>query len=261
MKSQPAIRAAQAGFTLIEMMISVAIFVIICGASFGLLASNQRRNQTEAQMADSFEEARLGLDQIVRDVSDAGYPPANQFALLPVVTNYAQTPVAWSPGPYPNTPCTIGVTCVTPSAFDVVFEEDYDHSGVVRWVRYQLVGTTLMRGVLAKPVGLDPVAAFVAGTMVPYIRNVMNNATPVQIGQIQALYPAMFPGGNPVPVFNYTLDSTAGAVGCAFAVNSPCNVRNVQITLIVQARNPDATSGNLRLVELNGLGQRMNPNH
>jgi prepilin-type N-terminal cleavage/methylation domain-containing protein len=250
----------QSGFTLIEMLVSVLIFVLISGTMFQLLTSTQRSGQTDAQIRDSFQEARLGLDQIVRDVSDAGYPPANHFSTLPLVSGYAQTPIAWSPT-YPTTPCTIGGTCTTPGSYDVIFEEDYDGSGTVKWVRYQLNGTTLWRGVTNKVAATDPATATsAAGVMYPYVQNVMNNASSAQITAIRATYPTMFPGGNPVPIFNYTLDPTTGASGCAAAASSPCNVRDVQVTLIVQAPQRDAQTRALRLVELNGRGHRMNPN-
>src|SRR6267154_998360 len=147
-----ATQTKQAGFTLLEMMVSVAIFVVISGAIFGLLDLSQKRYQTESQLLDTFQEGRLGLDQIVRDVSNSGFPPANHFTVLPAVGSYTQSPVAWSPN-YPLVACQVGVTCITPGPFDVILEEDYDGSGVVRWVRYQLVGTTLMRGVAPKVAG------------------------------------------------------------------------------------------------------------
>ena len=253
-------RNKQSGFTLLEMMVSVLVFVLISGTIFQILSSTQRKGQTESEFRDTFQEARLGLDQIVRDISDAGYPPANHFSVLPAVAGYAQTPVAWSPN-YPATTCTVGGTCTTPSAYDVIFEEDYDGSGAVKWVRYQLQGTTLWRGVTPKVAGVDPATATsVVGVMYPYVQNVMNNASAAQIGQIRATYPAMFPGANPVPIFNYTLDATTGTAGCLAAVSSPCNIRDVQVTLIVQAPQRDAQNNVLRLVELNGRGHRLNPN-
>jgi prepilin-type N-terminal cleavage/methylation domain-containing protein len=249
----------QSGFTLLEMLVSVLVFILISGTIFQLLTNTQKSGQTDSQMRDTFQEARLGLDQIVRDINDAGYPPANQFTALPVVTNYAQSPIAWSPN-YPVTPCTVGGTCTSPGSYDIIFEEDYDGTGV-KWIRYQLQGTTLWRGVTPKVAGTDPVTATnAAGVMYPYVQNVMNNAPSAQITQIRATYPNMFPGGNPVPIFNYTLDNSTGTAGCVAALNSPCNVRAVQVRLIVQTPQRDATSRTLRLVELNGQGRRMNPN-
>jgi prepilin-type N-terminal cleavage/methylation domain-containing protein len=247
----------QTGFTLIELMVSVTIFTILSAAMFGLLNLSQERNRVESQFLDTFQEARLGLDQIVREASDSGFPPANHFSVLPAVGNYAQSPVAWSPA-YPITVCAASVTCATPGPFDVIFEEDYDGTGVVRWIRYQLQGTTLMRGVTPKVAG-DPDAPTLA-VLAPYILNVMNNAPAAQIAAIQVNYPAMFPGGAAVPIFTYITDPPLGAAGCIAALASPCNIRDVGVTLIVQSPQRDTTNQQLRLVELNGRGRRSNPN-
>jgi prepilin-type N-terminal cleavage/methylation domain-containing protein len=257
----------QQGFTLIELMLSAAIFTLLSGAIFALLVPSQMRFQTESQLVSAFEEARLGLDQIVRDVNVAGYPAIGNFSQTPAAGSYAITPVAWNPG-YPTPPaCLIGTagggTCVTPGDFDLIVEGDVDGSGV-KWIRYQLVGTTLMRGVAPKA-GPDPIAA-TASVMFPFVLNVMNNAGNAQIAQIKAIpaYAGMFPGGNPVPVFQYTCDAaTAGAapMPCTNAGtnNSPQSIRDVSITLIVMTPRPDAQTGRLRLVELNGRAHRINP--
>jgi len=258
----------QTGFTLLELMVSVAIFVVISGAIFGLLGSSQKQFRTESEVLGSFQEARLGLDQIVRDANDSGYPPQNHFAVLPAANLYAIGPIGWMPG-YPTaTPCLIGTagggTCTSPTDFDVIFEEDInDGTGVVQWIRYRLVGTTLQRGTTPKVVGQDPVTATnVAGVMLPYVTNVMNNPGAVRIGQFQAAYPGMFPGGVAQPIFQYTCDTPAGTVLCqsAGASNSTANVRDVEITLIVMTPERDFTTQKLRLVELNGRGHRINPN-
>jgi prepilin-type N-terminal cleavage/methylation domain-containing protein len=258
----------QRGFTLIEMLISVAVFVVICGAIFSLLNLAQKRNQTELELAASFQDARLGLDQIIRDADDSGYPPQNQFSVTPAANLYAYSSVAWSPT-YPATPCQIGTagggTCVSPGDFDVIFEEalSNNNAGVV-WIRYQLQGTTLLRGVVNKTAGADPVAqTSAAGVMIAYVQNVVNNATAAQIAQFRATYPAMFPGGNPQPVFQFNCDTPAGPVLCQNAgiYNSPTYVRDVQVRLIVKTNLVDAQTGLPRLVELNGRGHRLNPNH
>src|SRR5216684_6426127 len=176
-------------------MVSIAIFVVLTGAMFGLLDLSQKRSQTESQVLASFQEARLGLDQIVRDVSGAGYPPLNHFSVAPPANLYAVSPVAWNPS-YPATPCQIGTagggTCASPGDFDLILEGDVDGTGVVEWIRYQLQGTTLFRGVMTPKGAGDPVAAiFGAGVMLPYVLNVMNTAPPAQIAQFQAAYPAM----------------------------------------------------------------------
>src|SRR3989475_9947250 len=97
----------QAGFTLIELLTALGIFLIVCGAAFTLLASSQQRYQTESQVLTSFQEARLALDQIVRDVNDSGYPPPTYF-VSGAPEQSASSPFAWSLGAgYPNTSCQI----------------------------------------------------------------------------------------------------------------------------------------------------------
>ena len=253
MTPRPA-RKSQSGFTLIELMVSVAIFLLVCGAVFELMRTTQNSFRTESQVLSSFEQARLGLDQIVRDVNDSGYPPQNHFSGAAPATAYAASPIAWSPNYAPTTPCQIGTTCVTPGPFDLILEGDVDNTGV-QWIHYQLVGTTLFRGMAPKAAG-DPVV----GPMLPYVLNVMNNATPAQIAQFQAAYPAMFPGGNPQPLFQFWCDTQTGPVLCAAGNNSPANVRDVDITLIVMTPNTDAQTNQVHLVELNGRGHRVNPN-
>jgi prepilin-type N-terminal cleavage/methylation domain-containing protein len=269
----------QQGFTLIELMVSTAIFILLSGAIFALLTPSQMQFQTESQLVSAFEEARLGMDQIVRDVNVAGYPAISNFSQSPTNSSqYASTPIAWNPGytAAPSAPCVIGTagggTCVTPGDFDLIVEGNVDGSGVA-WIRYQLVGTTLMRGAVAKGPGADPANA-TAPVMLPYVLNVMNNAVGVpgvQIAQIKAIpaYASMFPGGNPVPVFQFTCDTATGAAAPCNSLppcpplaangNCPQSIRDVSITLIVMTPQPDAQTGQLRLVELNGRAHRINP--
>ncbi len=205
----------------------------------------------------------------MRDVGDAGFPPRSFFFVAPLANLYAATPFAWPAPNYPLNACVV-VACTTPNGFDLIIETDYGGTGAnagVRWIRYQLPAagpntpTTLLRADVAKVAAADPDAT-TAAALLPYLQNVMNNATGAQIAQIRAAYPNMFPGGNPVPVFTYTFDTPTSALvgGCTSVASAPCNIRDVSITLIVQSLSRDAQSQNLRLVELNGLAHRVNPN-
>src|SRR5712692_3011461 len=101
MSSGPSDRR-QVGFTLIELMVALGIFLLITGAAFTLLGTSKKHYQTESQVLTSFQEARLGLDQIVRDVNDAGYPPPT-FLNSSSPTLSVSSPFAWSPS-YPLPP-------------------------------------------------------------------------------------------------------------------------------------------------------------
>ena len=260
----------QLGFSLLEMMVGAAIFLVISGAVMSLLGVSQKRYKTDTQVLSAFQEARLALDQMSRDIGDAGYPPQNQFtnaSLNP--TGYAQSPFAWLGTVYPTTPCTLGGTCTAPGDFDIIVETDIDNNGTVDWVRYQLVGTTLYRGVVPKTVA-GPTAAFATpGVMPPYVTNVVNNAPAATIASLNTDYPGLFPGGNPVPVFTYNCDlpsppnpagSTATCSAAAGTSNSPTNIREVGITLIVRTQGTDEQSGEIRAVSLKGMARRINPN-
>jgi prepilin-type N-terminal cleavage/methylation domain-containing protein len=255
------------GFTLIELLVAMAVFLLICGAMFGLLQLSQQRYSSETQLSGAFQEARLAVDQISRDVNDAGFPSAGLFSKLPDATLYAVTPVAWYPG-YSSTSCFMGTggggTCTTPGDFDLIVETTLQTptGPGVSWIRYQLQGTTLYRAVVAKTDGDPSVPTSAAGVMVPFLTNVMNNATG-QFSQIKASYPVMFPTGNPVPIFQYMCDTPAGTVACpnAGTYNSPQNIRDVDITLIVETQQSDAQTGQIKLIELNGRGHRLNPSN
>jgi prepilin-type N-terminal cleavage/methylation domain-containing protein len=267
------------GFTLIELLVALGIFLLITGAAFALLGSSQQRYQTESQVLMSFQEARLGLDQMVRDINDAGFPPPTFFSSSYPLQS-ASSPFGWSPGYTVPTPCQIGTagggTCFTPGDFDIIIETDPNPQDptcapncLVQWIRYTLQGTILMRGIAYKASSADPaVQTSLPGVLVPFVQNVVNNVCPPQIPLCQAAYPGIFPGGTPVPIFAYTCDTPTApqypAPSCASlgvgADNSPANIRDVTITLIVAAPLPDATTGVPRLVQLSGRGRRVNPN-
>ena len=283
------IKKPERGFTLIEMLAALGIFLLVTAAAFTLLTSSQERYQTDAQVLNSFQEARLGLDQMVRDIDDAGFPPQG-FLAAPnnPFDHIARVPFAWSAAAgYPVTACQIGLgTCTTssdptPGDFDIIIETNTDPSRdplcsptcPVQWIRYQLGGpngTTLMRGVADKSPGAEPDGATV-GQLAPFVQSVVNNSPNLQIGQFQlsAAYPALFPAGAPVPMFQYTCETPIAAplnppVSCPGLGNnpdnSPANIRDVVITLIVAAPSPDSVTGRPRLVQLSGRGRRINPN-
>jgi prepilin-type N-terminal cleavage/methylation domain-containing protein len=268
------------GFTLLEMMVSMGIFLLICASAFTLLGTTQQSYQAESQVLNSFEEAQLGLDQIVRDVNDAGYPPPNQFENYqfgsttnsPDPRMVADTAVAWSPNLYPGPPmpCYLGgggPPCNTPGPDGIFLESNpnpQDPTRQVEYIRYKMDpnSNTLLRGTFLKVAGQDPYQAHPDNTLVPFVQNVMNQASPAQIAAINAQYPNMFPGGAQVPIFSYLFDTPSGPLPASdprcFGLNTAGNIRSVIVTLIVQTPTPDPRTGRLRVVELTGRGSRIN---
>jgi prepilin-type N-terminal cleavage/methylation domain-containing protein len=260
------------GFTILEMLIAMSVFLVICAAMFGLLQMSQTRYASENQLSGSFQEARLAIDQIVRDVNVAGYPSLSLYSSIPTdASMYAVGPVAWSPNYYPSTGCAIGTagggTCTSPGDFDLIVETRLGSNTSVSWVRYYLSGTTLYRAVAPKTTGADPATATSsAGLGVPFLANVMNNATD-QLTAITAAYPTMFPGGVPQPIFQYMCNIPAGSTGnppqpvpcpAAGAYNLPRNISDVDVTLIVATPQRDMQTQMLKLIELNSRGHTLN---
>lgn len=259
-------RATQSerGFTVLELLVATGIFMVICAAMFGLLQVAQEKYAIETQMSGSFQEARLGLDQIVRDVNIAGYPSASLFSNTNSSASYAVAPFAGDPG-YPSATCAVGA-CATPNDHDLIIETSVgsvDANGMltVSWIHYQLQGTILYRGVAAKTAGADPVSATTAsGVMTPLVNNVIYNPSGALLAQISTDYPSMFSGGQP-PLFAYTCSTPTGPQPCSSAptpFNQPQYISDVDITLIVQTPQQDMQTQSLKLIELTGRGHRTN---
>jgi prepilin-type N-terminal cleavage/methylation domain-containing protein len=252
----------QRGFSLVELLVAILIFMVITGVAFLILGEAQQRYKVEAEAMDTFQGARLAVDLMTREIHSAGYPPANQFSLPVVTANpaLAALPFAWSTGMgYPNVGCSVGAagTCAPaaggPGPFDLILEADVDPAANdgVEWIRYRLNGTVLERGEAQKVLGGDPETT-TARNMVPYIDNVVNNTTPAQMATIRLTNPNLFPGNTPVPMFQYVTDPGQPAV--------PINIREVNIVVMVLSPNPDPRNQKLRVVTLTARARRFNPN-
>ena len=73
-----------AGFTLIEMLISLAILVIVTGAVFQQINSMQKKSASEAVNVDLTQQSREFINQTVRDLHMAGFPGPGMYS-SPVV--------------------------------------------------------------------------------------------------------------------------------------------------------------------------------
>src|SRR5258708_34293625 len=128
-----------AGFSLVELLVGTILFTIVTGIAFSLLMSAELRYQGESTVTEAFQQANVALDQIVRDVHSAGYPPMSSFGATVASLNYA-LPFAWTPS-YPTTPCTVGGTCTIPGEYELIVEADLGNGQGVQWIRYSLQGT------------------------------------------------------------------------------------------------------------------------
>ena len=107
---------ATAGFTLIEMLVSLAILVTVTGAVFEQINSMQKKSVSEAVNLDLTQQSRDFVNQTVRDLHMAGYP---------------------GPGMYSNPlahPSLVAYGLVRVSPTEILMEGDVNNDGAVESV-------------------------------------------------------------------------------------------------------------------------------
>lgn len=62
--------AREAGFTLVEILVALTIFAAVSAGVFGVLVSATRGSETTRRLAGVSEQARLGLNRMVRDTRE-----------------------------------------------------------------------------------------------------------------------------------------------------------------------------------------------
>ena len=115
----------QHGFSLMEMLIVVAVLSLVMGAIFSTILDGMKKYRLEENRVNTTQESREFLDQIVRDLHSAGYPGLKMF-----------TPSALTAPAVNNSNVAAGLVAV--SATDIWFEGDIDDNGQVLSVRYTL---------------------------------------------------------------------------------------------------------------------------
>ena len=114
------------GFSLMELMIVNVIVLSISAAIFQTINMTTRRASTEQTKLDMFQEAREFMDQMSRDLRQAGYP--NPLDMDPAVLTVSPT--------INDHHAAVGLVKVGDG--DLWFEGDVDGSGTVWVVRYHL---------------------------------------------------------------------------------------------------------------------------
>src|SRR6185295_4174669 len=66
--------SSPSGFSLLELMIVLVIVLTISGAIFQVINLTTQRSATEQTKLDMFQEGREFMDQMSRDLRQAGYP-------------------------------------------------------------------------------------------------------------------------------------------------------------------------------------------
>jgi prepilin-type N-terminal cleavage/methylation domain-containing protein len=201
---------AQSGFSLVELMIVVAILSIVFAVVADSVKSLQNRNTAEVSKLDIVQSARDFLDQSTRDIHQAGYPTATMLAGGPACAGL-------------NT-IACGLTSV--SANQIIFEGDTNGDGTVESETIQVIGAdgnlgtacpcTVQRGSVPKGTAGAP----------PYyaeLGNLTSNA-----------------------VFSF-YDKTGTLLAAPFTL---ANIKTVRITVTVQGNDRDPTTKQLPMISM-----------
>jgi prepilin-type N-terminal cleavage/methylation domain-containing protein len=206
--SRPA-RRWQRGFSLLELVLVVAILTVVLGVVVKGAVGLQQRNFAETAKVDLTQQSRQFIDQVVKDLHHAGYPSVRMYDAATAAGN----------------PALYGQGLVSISNNAIQFEGDVDGSGTVSVVFVQLnplngpCPCTLQRGSVSK-------TDFLAGRLPAYYTQVDNvvNLNP---------FSAILNDGSAA-----SLPCTVTAGGCPDG-NSMGNIKAVGLTLNVRTINPN----------------------
>jgi len=79
----PANRRNHAGFSLLEVMITIIVLMIVMGAVFSQINQVQAKTKTESMKLDLTQESRAFVDQFARDLHMSGYPISTLYQTNP----------------------------------------------------------------------------------------------------------------------------------------------------------------------------------
>jgi len=205
-------RAAGRGFSLLEILLVVAIVSIVVGAVLTQVEQVEQRATAEQGKVDDFQQARDLLDQVLRDTHQMGYPN---------IRNFDPTAIAFA-SPQVND-YRLAVGLVKLSATQLEFQGDVSGTGTVSVVSYAVNGdgtcaNCIERAQVAKVTG-DPVTGQpdVADSYSLAVQNVQNTTS---------VFTAYDSSGNPIALpididANPTVIPTVRVIQINLTIESP----------------------------------------
>jgi prepilin-type N-terminal cleavage/methylation domain-containing protein len=202
------------GFSLLEVLLSVAILSVVVGGIFEEMNLVVQRQATERFKVDDMQEARDFVDQFFRDINEVGYPNSRMI----------DTTAAWNPAlavPLINDN-RVAVGLVKIDANEIRFEADTNGDGNVQSVVYMLNGSgscpvCLQRSQVAKASGANP----------------LTGQTPDWGTEVNDVI-------NTNPIFTY-YDNNANQIAVPADINANpttiAKVKTVKISLVIRNNN------------------------
>jgi prepilin-type N-terminal cleavage/methylation domain-containing protein len=195
-------RKLQAGFSLIEVSISVFILVIVMAVVFRQINNVQRTTKTESMKLDLVQESREFVDQFARDIHMAEYPAPR------IYQNY---------GGLTDNKTASGLIYV--SATDLIFEGDVYGDGNVYRVEYKYFPSDVndancpcVRRSVTQKTTADPLTGYPTPIYYTEVQNVLDPA-----GMTEQIFTFFQASGALVDVDNFN----GGVCGSPSPLNSP----------------------------------------
>jgi prepilin-type N-terminal cleavage/methylation domain-containing protein len=211
----------QGGFSLIELMVTVAILLMVMAGVFGEVGKMQKVSRDEDLKRELFQNAREFMDQFARDAHASGAPNVRQFSI--------------GGAALADTDNRVAVGLVKVSSTEVIFEGDVHGDGLVDSVGYRYVATAagfscpcLQRSEINKANGVSPSAQNVAPNYYVALENVLAPTA-----------------GTPIFTFFDISGNQVNAGGGAIDISTTANtttiatIRSVRVFINVQASTPD----------------------
>ena len=249
----PESHAGERGFSLIELLTVIAVLTLVMGAVFQQIITVQKRYRAEEAKLDIMQESREFLDQMVRDLRQAGYPTVNVYDSVLV-----------SPKTYDH---RVAAGVVTFAYDDIWIEGDVDGDGQVDVVEYKLFAPggacpcTIQRRQTSKNGDASPLS-FTGSTFQTELQNVINSGGTYTISGAgpggvsnQTLYGALA-----APRIFQAFKSDGTEIGPVSYPSVPTDLRTIKITINVLAPQTasDLQTGRRAPVSLSAIARLSN---
>jgi prepilin-type N-terminal cleavage/methylation domain-containing protein len=126
----------QRGFSLLELLLVIAILSLIVGAVFSQMGDAQRRLNAEETKLGDFQQARDFVDQFFRDINQAGTPNIRMYDPTVVANGFDVTNQTSLMN---NSRLAVGLVSIDNNS--ITFEGSVNGTGTVQSVTYKINGS------------------------------------------------------------------------------------------------------------------------